>query len=105
MINTDTLKQIVSRLEAAEETFSTQRKVLDAGIKFKIEDLLNCQEKDYKKQKDTLRPRIQKLGELYAGIGHRVANDYSKVNTTIPSTRASAKELLGDLNELEKTLQ
>lgn len=104
MTNTNNLKQIVNRLEAAEEVFSIQGNVLDAGIKFTMKELLKCQEKDYKKQKDDLRPRIQKLGELYAGIGDRVEKDYSNGDPPVPPSRATAKELLGDLDELEKRL-
>lgn len=104
MSNTNNLKQIVNRLEAAEEAFSMQRNILDAGIEFTMKELLKCQEKEYKKQKDDLRPRIQKLGQLYSGIGDRVKNDYSNGEPPVPPSLASAKEILGDLEELEKTL-
>ena len=104
MTNTDNLKQIVRRLEAAEEAFSTQRKILDEGIKFATQELLNGHEKDHNKQKDDIRPRIVNLGELYAGIGNRIENEYGKEDILISTHRASAQELLSDLDELEKRL-
>ena len=105
MSSTDNLKEIVNRLEAAEQAFSRQRSILDAGIKFTMNKLLKFQEKDYKKQKDDLRPRIQKLGELYSGIGNRLEKDYSKEDPPVPPSRASAQELLNDLDKLETTLR
>ena len=98
------MKQIVHRLEAAEEAFSIQRKILHEGIKFATQELLSGHEKDYKRQKDNIRPRVVNLGELYAGIGDRIENAYGKDDIPVPTHQASAQELLSDLDELEKTL-